>query len=153
VSSSSAERLSRWAERRNTPAATTPQPTPGGPPGETPSPFSPKGEKGYRANPRKGRTPRVPYSAWLTEERALDLVRLSFRLRAEMARAGADPAAVAVEAKYPRLSNLLALDWRDLRRPSPSSLARIGDAAGLAPGVIADIVQAYPNAISEEKPR
>lgn len=138
---------------RETPAGTTPQATPGSPAGRSLPPSPPTGGRSKGKNPRGARPRRDLYATWLTEAQALDLVRLAFRLRAELDARQADPAQVAKDSGYARLSALLSLDWSDIRRTRLSTLHRIGTAAGIDPATVNQIAAAYPHAISEEASR
>lgn len=141
---------------RNTPAASAPQTTPSaGPP-----PLAPFGGVRGEGNAPDGslRSKGSTYASRLTDAQRDQLAALV----SELHRLAPVPAAQAARRPYAwaskagmhhRFGALLALDWRELRRPRLESLERLTSALGLPPETAAHLARTYPHAISEEASR
>ena len=141
---------------RNAPAASAPQITPSaGPP-----PLAPFGGVRGEGKAPDGslRSKGSTYASRLTDEQRDQLAALVSEIHrlapAAAAQAARRPYAWASKVgMHHRFGALLALDWRELRRPQPGSLERLVRALGLPPETAAHLASTYPHAISQEASR
>ena len=164
MSSSSAERLARWTERRN--ADTTPQATPGTEHSlarslqERGSGSGPSGSSLRKGGSRrKGTIDRYPKILTDAHRAAITGVVEGLHQAAPeaCAEAASQPWAWGKRnGMHPRFAFLIALDWRYLRRPRLDSLERLAAALGLPAELARQLAAAHPLAIAppeKEQPR
>lgn len=154
MASSSADRLARWTKLRDTPAGSAPQTTPSA--GRPPlAPFG--GVRGDGKAPdgslrsKGGST----YASRLTDQQRDQLAALVSELHrlapVTAAHAARRPYAWARQTgMHHRFGALLALDWRELRRPRPDSLERLAIALGLTADTAAQLARTYPHAVATD---